>query len=405
MTYWNTIKFPGAALDSFSRQRVSSPTYVFDAQLTHDLQPLLYEAVTSGTGATVTHDSTDRCATMTFSATGAGGQAFMQSYEWFRYQAGRSQLIFQTFNFIETNANTLKFVGYSDGANGIELQQDGTTVQLKLWSNSTVGDQTVAKASWNIDIMDGTGPSGKTLDLTKTNIFVIDLQALYVGRVRCGFDIDGEVYYVHEFLHANIQADPYIQNANLPLRAGMTCSGSATTTMQYICASVISEGGQSLVGGFSFSQEGTVTASSGARTHILSVRPKTTFNSIANRTKFVLESVEFLVTGNNPVLWELCIGQAISGTTTFNDVNATYSGFEYNTAGTISGSPTIVIQSGYVGATATNKGTASSVIGDRYPITLDQAGAVRALGTISLIVTGIGSTSATRAIMNWREIR
>jgi hypothetical protein len=36
---------------------------------------------------------------------------------------------------------------------------------------------------------------------------------------------------------------------------------------------------------------------------------------------------------------------------------------------------------------------------------LNAAGAVRANGTITLLVTGIGGTSACRAIMNWKEIR
>ena len=35
-----------AQLDSFSRLRVSNPDHVFDGQLTYDLAPLLYEAIT-----------------------------------------------------------------------------------------------------------------------------------------------------------------------------------------------------------------------------------------------------------------------------------------------------------------------------------------------------------------------
>ena len=33
--------------DAFGRLRVSSPEYVFDAQLTYDLQPLLFEQITA----------------------------------------------------------------------------------------------------------------------------------------------------------------------------------------------------------------------------------------------------------------------------------------------------------------------------------------------------------------------
>jgi hypothetical protein len=212
------------------------------------------------------------------------------------------------------------------------------------------------------------------------------------------------IYYVHEFLHSNVDIYPYIQSANLPVRCGMTCTGTVSTTMNFICCSVVSESGQEDVSGFNLSVEGSATAGSGTRTHILSVRPKTTFNSITNRIKLAMQSLEILA-GLNPIYWELCLGQAISGTTTFNDVNATYSAFEYNTAGTISGSPSIVIASGYVGASAGSRTQESYRFPERFPISLDSAGVVRALGTLTLIATGIGGTSAMRAAFNWKEMR
>lgn len=395
-----------AAVDSFSRLRVTSPTaYVFDAQFTYDLQPLLFEPVTAETGATVTHDSTNRQALMTFSSTPTGGQAYVQSFEHFRYQPGRSQQIWLTFNFIETTANCLKFVGYSDGSNGIELQQSGSTVQIVLLSDTAVGDQTVAKASWNLDVMDGTGPSGVTLDLTKQQILVVDFQALYSGRVRIGFNVDGIVHYVHEFNHANSVVQPYVQTANLPVRSGMTCTGTVSTTMHFTCSSVISEGGQGgAVEGFTFATEGSATAGSGARTHVLSIRPRTTFNSIANRAKFILEGVSVMVTGANPVLWELCLGQATT-TPSYANVNTTYSTMDADSTGTISGSPTIVIGSGYTAASGAVNGATIAAFTNRFPITLDAAGAVRALGTLSVIATGIGGASACRISLLWREIR
>lgn len=391
--------------DAFSRLRTSHPTGLFDAQFTVDSHPLLFDAVTNGSGASVTHDATNRAALMTFSNTATGGKAFMQSYEFVRYQPGKSQEVFITFNMIAGVANCLKFAGYSDGVNGIEFQLNGTQPRLVIYSNTTNGNQIVNQSSWNLDPMDGSGTSNVTLDFTKEQILVIDFQALYVGRVRVGWDVDGQVNYCHEFTHANYISNPYIANANRPIRAGMTCTGTVSTTMLFNCCSVISEGGQETNSGYSFSVEGTATAGNNARAHVLSIRPKTTFNSIVNRSKFILDSVEIIVTGNTSVEWELCIGQAISGTTTYTDVNTNYSAFEYNTAGTISGAPVIVVAAGYNSATATSKTVTSAQITNRYPITLDAAGVVRALGTLSLIATGLGATSALRALFNFHEVR
>jgi hypothetical protein len=408
MTIYNKTKIDtnAASGDAFGRLRVSSPTSLFDSQLTYNLQPLLFEQITNGTGATITHDSTNRMALMTFSSTPTGGKAIMQTYEHFRYRSGHSHLVYITFNLGAGVANVVKFAGYSDGTEGVELQRSGaSTVQIALLSTTGSGNQTIAQASWNIDTFQGTGVSGKTLDLTKVQILVIDFQALYVGRVRVGFDIDGVVFWAHEFKHANTITTPYFKTANLPIRCGMTCTGTVSATMNYICSTVQTENGESTKEGYHFSAEGTVTAANGARTHALSIRPKTTFNSITNRTKLILDSVDIIVTGNYPIHWELVLGDVLTGTTTFNDVNTTYSAVQYNIAGTTSGAPAIIMYSGHVAATNQSKGSISEDVSIKYPITLDAAGAVRALGTVTLLVSGIGGNSACEAVLNFTEVR
>lgn len=396
-----------AQLGSFGWLRTADPNYVFDAQLTYDLAPLLFEKVTNGTGATVTHNAPNRYADIAFANTTTGGKAYLQQYEHNRYQPGRSQAVLITGNFVEHKPNVLKFLKYGEGVggNGVALESNGTGFQVTLYSTTTVGDRTILQADWNVDKLDGTGASGYTLDVTKGVIFFIDAQALYYGRVRCGVDIDGQVIIFHVFNNANNLAPTYVATFNCPISAGMTCTGTVSTTMQYTCCSVISEGGQEDIHGYNFNVEGTATAGNETRAHLLSVRPKALFNSIVNRTKFVLSGVQLIVTGNASVKWELVLGQAISGTTTFLDANASYSAFEYNTLGTISGSPAIVIDSGWVNSSSTAKGSVSTQVPMKYPITLDAAGAVRPLGTLSLLVSGIGATSACRGALDWKEIR
>ncbi len=395
------------SIGPFGWLRTAPPQYVFDSQLTYDLQPLLFEQVTSGTGATITHDATNRFALMTFSSTGTGGKAYMQQYEHNRYQPGRGQTALITGNFIEHKANVLKFLKYGIGeaGNGVALESNGTGFQVTLYSDTDEADQTKVQADWNVDKLDGTGASGLTLQVSKGIIFMLDIQALYYGRVRCYVDIDGVAVLFHEFKNANVLAKPYIQTANLPISAGMTCTGTVSTTMNFACCTVLSEGGQEDVGGFPFSARGAVTAASGTATPVVSVRPLTTFNSITNRSKFVLESVDIAVTGSNPVDWDLCLGQALTAPT-WAAVNATYSGFEYTSvAGTASGAPGLIIQSGSINSTATTKGAINTKVPMKYPVTLDAAGAVRAMGTLTLNATGIGGTSTVRASLNWKELR
>jgi len=387
-----------ARIDAFGRQRVSEPQSVFEGQLTYGLQPLLYEQITSGTGASISHDSTNRCASLAFSSTASTGSSIMQTFEHFRYQAGKSQLIYISFNMIESATGVTKFAGYSDGANGIEFITSGGTNSLRLLSDTAEGDTTIAQSNWNLNTY-------TDLDISKVQLMVIDFQALYVGVVRVGFEIEDRVIYVHQFAHVNSDTNPYIQTANLPVRVGMTVdSGTRTTSMKYICTSISSEGGLAIPNGVPVAQHGGVSAGNGSRTHLLSLRPKTTFNGITNRVKFAFVEVSLTVTGNSPVLWELCIGQAISGTTTYSDVNTTYSAMQYNTAGTISGSPALVIDKDVIAATNQQKANVTKTIDIKVPISLDAAGAVRANGTLSLVVTGQGGNSFTYGTIKWIEI-
>jgi hypothetical protein len=407
MSFFGTVKINtnNPAGDSFGRLRTSSPSSLFDAQLSYDLQPLLFEQKTNASGATITHDATNRTALMTFANTPNGGSVYMQTYEHFRYRAGHSQLIFVTFNMGEAVTDVIKFAGYSDGTEGIELQRSGSTVQLVLYSTTSNGNQTVAQASWNIDTMLGTGISGKTLDLTKIQILAIDFQALYAGRVRVGFDINGVLYWVHEFNHANLITTPYIKTANLPIRCGMTCTNTVSTTMNFICSTVQTENGYATAEGFHFSQDASATAANGVKTHLISLQPKTTFNSITNRSKIIIDSVDLVVTGARPIHYDICIGDTLTGSNSFSDVNTTYSAAQYNTNATTSGTPSIIIQSGHVAASATSKGSVRQDVALKYPITLNQAGDTRSLGTVTVLVTGLGAASDVEGTINWVEIR
>lgn len=409
-----TIK-DSANLDAFSRLRVSNPLILHNSQFTYDLAPLIMEQITNGTGATIAHDATNRYALMTFASTPTGGKAYMQSYEYLPYQPGRSQLIFVTFNMIAAVANVLKFAGYSDGVNGIEFQLNGTTKQFTLYSATGSGNQTVAQSSWNLDKLDGTGASGITLDITKVQILVIDIQALYAGRVRIGFDIGGTIIYAHEFNHANNITPPYLQTANLPVRCGMTCTATVSTTMYFLCSAVISEGGSEDINvyGYTFSTAASRTiAAAGSSIQLISLRPKLTFNGITNRSRVAFIDVEIYLDGNGAIKWELVIGQAITGGA-WADVNTNYSSSEVNptndgtATATLSGSPLVVIDAGYVSSSAQSQSVTNTAVISRYPITLDAAGLQRVNGSLTLKITTVSSSSTPTVYgaIKFREIR
>jgi len=139
---------------------------------------------------------------------------------------------------------------------------------------------------------------------------------------------------------------------------------------------------------------------------MLSIRPKTTFNSITNRMKLIPTGIDIIITSgtSNTVFWELVLGQTLTSATAA-DVNTTYSSTEFLTGGTMSGSP-IVIDSGYATSSNQSKQSLQETISTRYPLTLDRSGAVRDLGQLTLRATSIaGGTFNCRAIIKFKEIR
>ena len=112
-------------------------------------------------------------------------------------------------------------------------------------------DTVVAQASWNLDPLDGTGPSGLTYgtsDWQTCQLFVIDFQWLGVGRIRYGIYYAGVIRYVHEILNTGNTA-PFMKLGKLPVRYEITSNGGgAAGEMRMICASVMSEGGSQTIG-------------------------------------------------------------------------------------------------------------------------------------------------------------
>jgi hypothetical protein len=99
---------------------------------------------------------------------------------------------------------------------------------------STTIDTKYARSTW-FDPMDGTGPSGYTLDLTRMQMWYIDYSWYGAGSIRWGFRAkDGAVTYCHQVQNNNVQYEAFMRSGNLP--AHYESSGLTPTT--YITASV-----------------------------------------------------------------------------------------------------------------------------------------------------------------------
>lgn len=389
----------GAHLDAFGRLRVSENTIQFQSFSEYGISSRDW-VTTVTSNATITHSTTTKNITLSNGGTITGNSAILQSKKYARYTPGQSLLVNATFVYGTAVSNVYKRVGLYDAGNGFFFEQagDGTLSFVKRTNTSgATVDTSITQSNWNVDKLDGTGASGKTLDITKGQILFMDYQFLGVGRVRIGFVIDGIDIVAHEFLHSNVLAtQPYIATPNLPVRAEIVNNGTAggTATFAFICGQISVEG-QSAVGGYLATAFNT-TAISTTTTFkpILSVRLAPTINSITNRGWLLPETVDLLVT-SNPHLYAVVLNGTLTGaswltagTASQYDVSATaISGGEY-------------LHGGVLGADNQRSG---NIVGDILGLATSNNYAGSTPDTITLVARTTTSTGNAWGVINWKE--
>lgn len=234
----------GMAVDSFGRARVSQPLTLFDSFHRYNQNERWVSSNTANT--TVSFDSNSSTVSLNIDAQ-SGSKVVRETKRVFVYQPGKSLQIFNTFVMDTPKENLSQKVGYYNDNNGIFFENDGDDnyFVLRSYVGGSANNNAVAQSNWNIDPLDGNGPSKLTLDVTKAQITFFDIEWLGVGSVRCGFVINGKLIHCHTFNHSNIIDSTYMTTAMLPCRYEIenTTATDSPSTLKQICTAVISEGG------------------------------------------------------------------------------------------------------------------------------------------------------------------
>jgi hypothetical protein len=244
------VSIGGTNTDAFGRLRVSSPYSLFDSQNRYAADNQFdTSTVTGGSTTYLPNEATVRMDVTTAS----GAEVVRQSFRSMLYQPGKSLLVLATFVMNVPKANLRQRVGFFSTQNGLYFELTGASpgtkaFVLRTYISGSVDNTTrrVVQSSWNGDKLDGTGPSGLTLDLTKPQILWMDFEWLGVGNVRTGFIINGEYIVCHTYQNANVTGNSvYMTTATLPVRYEITNTAETAdaSSLKQICSSVVSEGG------------------------------------------------------------------------------------------------------------------------------------------------------------------
>jgi hypothetical protein len=333
--------------DAFGRLRVSTPLTLFDSSHRYKDNGLWATAATGG--GTAVFSPNEGLVNMNVD-TSIGSRVVRETTKVFSYQPGKSLLVLNTFVMAPAQNNLRQRVGYFGTQNGIYVELNNSTLSFVERSSVTglVTESIVNQAAWNVDTLDGNGPSGITLDITKAQILFMDIEWLGEGTVRLGFVIEGNFVLCHRFNHANYITSTYITTASLPLRYEISNldTTASPSTLKQVCSSVISEGGYELRG----AQQAIGTpitapitfAAAGTYYPISALRLKTT----ALDAVVIITAASILGLGNGKnYAWRIVQNATVAGGSWLT--TGVDSAVEYNLTGTSSTGGRVLAQ-GYV---------------------------------------------------------
>jgi hypothetical protein len=391
-----------ANIDAFGRLRVSTPYTLFDSS--HRFADNNLWSTSTATGGAATFNSSQGLIDLAVTAA-SGSEVVRETTKIFSYQPGKSLLVLSTFVMSSAKTGLRQRVGYYGAANGYYLEQNDSTVSFveRTSVSGALVNTPVTQASWNIDPLNGTGPSGITLDLTKAQILFMDLEWLGVGTVRIGFIIDGNFYVCHKFQHANIIASTYITTASLPLRYEITNTGatSGASTLKQICSTILSEGGYELTGlqqaiGIPINSPRTL-GTAGTFYPVISLRLKTTrLDGIA-----ILSALSAMPITTGNYNWQLIA----TGTTTGGTwVSAgTNSSVEYNITGTTFAGGRI-LASGFFNATNQGSSQIDLLKEALFKFQLERNGLTATPFELTLVIASDSASDTVVASLDWEEV-
>lgn len=335
--------------DAFYRLRVSQPITLFEGSTIYNSNPIFFDNDTSG-NVTISGPNSSASMTLTInSGSTLNEYAARQSHYYAHYQPGKSFMAMFSFCFGGMVNGIAKRVGLYDvdnsnnntPLNGILLEQTINGLSWYIYKGDGTS-QTASQSNWNIDTLDGLGPSSITINPLNNLLGFVDLEWLGVGRVRVGFFINGVPIICNVF--NNIQFTvPYINNPYLPIRyeiRRVQNISTSTTSFTAICCNIMSEGGYEPLGILRSFQSAQLTLSSTNIKYCLALRlkqdsPRSMIQPIS------IEIVSDLNGGSNIAYYSVYLWRpssyTIPSSTTWTDMSTSIGGsgslVEYSNSG------------------------------------------------------------------------
>lgn len=324
-----TVNQKESAVDLFGRLYSAAPFTIFDSKQIFNSASLFWDNdQISGVGGSSVYQSLESL-TRVRNAGDQVGLFARQTFMRHNYQPGKEYGLFMTGVIREgDNIDGETGLGLIDDNNGLAfVDTNATTVSVRVRSNTTgsVVDTDIPQASWNVDTMDGNGPSGITVDWTKPQVFFIRFGWLGYNDPEFGLVIDSKLRVVHKVLVANtsVSRSPYMRTPNLPLRAWAESAGTGgaltDVSVALTCAEIHASGGQQPYGVYHYAstaQNTIICTTVGTIYALIGIRLQTAYIGLAVD---IIKASLSVQSANDGIEWLLLFNPTVAGTFTYSN--------------------------------------------------------------------------------------
>lgn len=341
-------------------------------------------------------------------STGNGHKLNFSTKKYMRYTPGQTHKSTIAGRFGLPKTNVEKRWGIFTEFNGFFFKQTSSGLSVAIrdgGAGDPVVETTIPQANWNIDKLDGTGPSGFTLNTNFHGIYIIEFDWHGAGTVKYGIKYDREIIYCHKQEYDFVQTDTSIRSPQLPVNIEILNTGTVTGNTDVLLAalSVYKDGESEIKPTYSFSASNTNvgrTVNNSALLPIISIRPKTSFKGILARIGLVPNTIT-VSTDTNTLYVQIILNATLTGAS-FASVNS-----ESNTERDVSASSFTggtIIWEGYASPNTPLVGNIAGANGlDSWELNVNYAGTVQ--DTLTIACRSLGNNNTTHASIRWLEFQ
>lgn len=332
----------------------------------------------------------------------AGDEIIRQTRNVIQYVPGRANEAIFAVRLDPFETGVRKRFGIFDDTNGVYFEKgvDDYYVVLRKDTPTGIVEQRVPRAEWNVDQLDGTGPSLESFQEDKIQMFTIEYEWFGAGVVEFKIILDNNAYPLHRFVAGNNDEIPWSNSPYRPLRVELTNVDGISGTHRILQGSsaVSSEGEVGPLG----REQNVTTPFTGVSTGSANeLRPVLSIRLRPDRLNGVVIPLEFQVAtlDNTGLFYRVIRDTALIGASWENSSPASFAEYDY-AATAFTGGDTL--QTGYV--SSTNQGEVFKFLKETI-LQLGRNDMGTEPQTFTLLAATVSSNKDVFASLSWVEIR